>query len=498
MKTTNSVFVADPEGFREQNSGRPPADLVREAVQNALDEAATCIDVELSFAGTGVRFRIADDVPGGIRDESLVWTIWKSDKQDSPNKRGRMGRGLKELISVSDDTLIVTAGGPATHFSRVRGKWERSSPRKVRPKAGTVVEGFVRAWSKRDMLEIDHQLRRFRPPEHITLTVRGVCVERAPATETYLIELPTVFFEAREDGDRVERHPRQKTTVELFAKDGESWVYEMGIPVEEIDFPLSIDVGQRIPLREKRDTLTDPYRRELYAKILDARAKAGLLRADEMRDDHVLLAAQAPEHLSVETKRAIAQAWTLGRPYASTPEVARQATGQHIEVVPLRSLPESVRDLAREVGKNAKEVLDNMAVAACSTIPTTAYTAEQKTLVDVWEWIAQGINKSCTVKLSTGKPSAGATFRREARVLTVFVENMPGVMRRPLSAEALSILIHELAHWREQDEDSHGSGFHSDAEEVGGKVAAFIARSFVENSELIQTYKNLLEMKRSQ
>lgn len=473
--SATAVFTADPEGFREQNAGRPAPQLVREAVQNALDEACNNLVVTVEYDATlrGVHFYIEDDVPGGIRDERLIWTIWMSDKVDSPQKRGRMGRGLKELISVSDSTLIVTAGGPAVQFTRSRGRWERTSPRKHRPDNGTIVKGFTKLWGKRDADEIVAYLRRVRPPEGVTFSVNGDVVKRVEPIESYTLKLPTVIFELQDDGGRIAREPRREATVSLFSEP-ESWVYEMGIPVEQIDFPLSIDVGQRVPLREKRDTLTEPYRRELFAKILDERVRLGRVQSIEMRDNHVLIAAQAHEHLSVETKQAVTNAWTEGRAFASNPEVTRAATGMHIPVVPLRALPESIREIAKEVGTDVRKVMAEMTAAACSRIDMDDHTEEQARFVRTWTWIAVGVRRSCKVQLSTGRPSAAASFSRKANILTVYVENVPQLVAKPLSKESLSLLIHELAHWNPQEENAHGFEFHSDAEDVGGAVAEFL------------------------
>jgi hypothetical protein len=49
-----AVFTADPEGFREQNVGRPAAHLVREAVQNVFDEAGPRRATPV-YRGTGER-----------------------------------------------------------------------------------------------------------------------------------------------------------------------------------------------------------------------------------------------------------------------------------------------------------------------------------------------------------------------------------------------------------------------------------------------------------
>lgn len=478
---TAAVFTVEPEGWRQMNAGRPAAHLVREAVQNVFDEAATLLSVDLSWSpDAGVSFVITDNVPGGIRDERLIWTIWLSDKVDSPTKRGRMGRGLKELISVSDETLIVTAGGPAIEFKRARGKWARTHPRKVRPAAGTRVHGLVKSWGKRDMLAIESYLRRMRPPEGMSFVVNGIAVTRQVSVESYSFKLPTVVFELQEDGGRAEREPRKDTTVDLIHEE-EPWVYEMGIPIEQIDFPLSIDVGQRVPLREKRDVLTDPYRRELFAKLLNARVAAGLVPTAALKDNHVMIASQAPEHLSTATKQTIANAWTEGRAYATTPDAMRAATGMHVPVVSLRALPESIRGIAREVGKDVREVINEMGIASTSTIDPQDYTNEHDAFVRIWEWIAAGINRGCSVHLCTGRPSAAASFQRETRSLTVYVENVgAAIVCAPLGARALSLLIHELGHWKISGDDAHGSGFHSDVEDVGGDIAAFLLRHAAE------------------
>lgn len=472
-----TVFEVDPEGWRETNAGRPAAQLVRELIQNVFDEAATELAVSLTWDATaGASLEVVDNVPGGIRDPSLVFTIWKSDKQDSPTKRGRMGRGLKELISVSDRTLIVTEGGPAIEFVRHRGgKWDRTSPRKLRPEAGTKVLAEIGAWRKRDVDGAIEYLRRMRAPAGLRFTVNGVEVPRVDATEAYTLKLPTVVF-CDDGATRAMRERVGETTVELFPE-AEPWIYEMGIPVEPTDYPLSIDVGQRVPLREKRDTVTDAYRKELFAKLLNVRI--GLMRPEQLRDGHVLRAAEGARHLSEDAKRLVANAWTEGKAFARSPTAFEDATGQHIPAVALRKLPEAVRDLVKEVGVDVEQVMAERGSAACSEVEPADQSPGQRRLVKVFAWIAAGIGRPCSIVVMDGRPGCSADFSRSARQLRLFRQNLgPIWFEWPLEAEQLSLLCHELSHWaRPADGDGHGMDFHSDAEHVGGAIAAFLVKN---------------------
>jgi len=476
-----AIFEADPEGFREQNAGRPAAHLVRELVQNVFDEKATKLEVNVDLKKDGVEIRVKDDVPGGIRDPKLVFTIWLSDKKDTPTKRGRMGRGLKEIVSVSDKTSIITQDWAVSFTRKPGGDWVRGGPDR-RTDVGTLFEAKVNLWKQEDVDGILTYLRRMRPPEGLQFIVNGLPVTRKQATESYPMSLTTVMYE-EERGERISRERKRDTVVDLF-DEPEHWVYEMGIPVEQIEFPMSIDVGQRIPLRERRDTMTDPYRKELFAKLVDRRIAK--VEPEQMRDKFILDAAAAPKYLSEETKQRIATAWTEGRPFASNPDVFRAATGQHVAAISLRQLPEPIREVVRDVGVNVQTVLDARRVELCPPVQEDELRPGERKMVKVFEWIAAGIGKPCSVTVAMGSPSAEASFDNKGRRLTLYREPLTShFFGTPYGPRQLGLLIHELAHWKSH-EHGHGFDFHSDAEDVGGAVAAFL----LENAEKA---KRLLE-----
>lgn len=473
----SGVFEADPEGFRAMQMGRPAAHLVRELVQNVFDEAATMCHVSVVHeTGRGVIVTVEDDIAGGIRDEKLVFTLWASDKADSPTKRGRMGRGLKELVSVSDRTVVATEGRPAIVFERTRMDWKRKHTRQIEsPKTGTRIQARIAGWKAKDATEIIAYLRRVRPPEAVRFDVNGEQVVRRPAIESHRILLPTVIYVV-DDGERRVSNPHQNTLVELFAED-QTWVYEMGVPIEPIEYPLSIDVAQRVPLREQRDTMLSSYARELYAELLNERIS--VMPPEQLRDNHVLKAAEAHYFLRPEVKEKIAAVWTEGKPYASTPAQMSVATGAHIPVVNLRSLPEAIRDIVHGDGKNGAgtNVLKVLEARREELCPVTAnQAAAMRRLCATWEWISRGIGRPTSVVVRDGRPGAMASFERGRNELAIYHQALPegtAFFEWPLKASRLATLIHELSHWKALEE-SHGEGFYSDVDEVGGAVAQFL------------------------
>jgi hypothetical protein len=453
---------------------RSAAHLLRELIQNVLDEAASKCAVTVEYkAGRGVYVSVEDDVPGGIRDERLIFTIWMSDKQDQPTKRGRMGRGMKELISVSDWTLIRTVGKAAVEFKRQPGgDWSRSHRGGLARESGTLVEAEVRAWKAKDCAEIIAYVKRIRPPQGIELTVNGEQVKRRPPSETYNMRLPSVTFEI-EEGERKESNRQFDTLVELFAED-EPYCYEMGIPIEPIEFPLTIDVGQREPLREKRDTLLSWYKSELFAGLLNKRIAH--IPADELKNNYILAAAGADYLLDDATKQRIAHAWTEGKPFATNPLQHSIATGAHVDVISLRAMPEAVRDIVQAMGVNVKDVLAARQPELCPLVPTHVQTTAEIRLVRVWEWIARSIQRPAQMQIRDGKPGAVATFDAARLTLSIQRQEIPNWelwCSQPLKSAQLSLLIHELGHWKVL-EHSHGIDYASDVERVGGLVAAFL------------------------
>jgi len=268
-------FEISHDGWRRLASSRPLDRLLLEAVQNAFDEHAASVDVALGSD----EITIEDDADSGFDDERLVYTVFLSDKSEDPTRRGRLGRGLKELIAAMETAAVETVG--TTIEFTADG---RRSNTNERTRGTRIVLG--RHFEADELTKAAAVLRMCIPPKGVSLRVDGRLVRR-PRLSLALpsCELETVVIRAG-----VERATTRTTTVSLYTprRGEQAHVYELGLPVEAWDVPWHVNVDQRLPLVADRDGIPDRYKLTLKATLLEAMIHSYLdkrdLRADWVQD----------------------------------------------------------------------------------------------------------------------------------------------------------------------------------------------------------------------
>ena len=264
-------FEISDEGWRRLASSRPLGRLLLEAVQNSLDECARTILISTGPA----EITIEDDADFGFPDARPIYTVFLSDKQDNPNKRGRAGRGLKELIASMDSATIETVE-QTVEFSP-EGRHEQRNTRRV----GTKI-ALRRTFGVEEREAAEALVRLCIPPRGTALRV-GTRQLRRPRL---LLELSSCDLETVVWVDGTDRARLAPTTVSVYApRRGETpHVFEMGIPIEPWNVPWHVDVGQRVPLHEGRDVVPDRYKLHLKATLLETMIHRSMdpkdLRAD--------------------------------------------------------------------------------------------------------------------------------------------------------------------------------------------------------------------------
>ena len=233
MKSPNRLAVST-EGMRELHAGRPPWSLVKELVQNAWDEAPEATSCEVAVRSSKLRghcfIDVLDDGPG-FRDISDAYTLMgPTAKRGDPTKRGRFNLGEKEILSVARSASIATVGYEVI-FPPNGGREVRQNPTNTR---GTVVSVHMK-WNRKQQAEVVTMLKRFRPTD-CALFVNGDEIPRRVPAASPRVQLPTVL-------QRAAGHPmvmsRRYTVIDILTPlDDTCWLYEMGIPVQPIDWVI--------------------------------------------------------------------------------------------------------------------------------------------------------------------------------------------------------------------------------------------------------------------
>lgn len=260
-----SLFEVDVAGLRQLQEGKPKWFIIRELLQNAMDEKVTTINVTMSYSYGKADITVEDDSPEGFRNLADAYTLFgDTHKRSNPTMRGRFNMGEKQVICLTDVCRIVSTTG-TVFFDVKKGVREL---RKTKRPAGTEVWLQVRMW-REEFEECITHLKQLK-----IRTAR--CFVKQPNDETFAIYLPfthktfsaELLTEHTKNGGAMRRVSRV-TPVFLY-KEETSYLYEMGIPVCEIECAYSIDVQQRVPLSPDRDTVPQTYLRTLYGEVLKA------------------------------------------------------------------------------------------------------------------------------------------------------------------------------------------------------------------------------------
>ncbi len=426
--------IAD-EGWTRLASGRPLARLVLEAVQNAFDARPSTVSVELRSD----RVIVEDDAERGIDDARLVYTLFFTDKANDPERRGRMGRGLKELVA-SGDRAIVESTRVKVEFD---DEGRRTSPGDR--ERGTRVEVF-RPISDAEREAAEAVLRLVIPPRGVTIRVQGKALRRPRS----VLSLPSCDLETVLVEGGVERAAMRSAMVSVHAprRGDPPHLFEMGIPVSPWNVPWHCDVAQRVPLAQGRDLLPERFVLAVKATLLDAMMHRYLdareLRADWVQD----VLARWPlssELLDAYVSKVLPRGSVLGASSRGN-DRARQL-GAHI--VEARTMSHGAHLALSRVLETSDDYVRRRASEFLGD--DVEPDPKQRAFGDAVRWLARRIAGSVVrIRFFARDPSdAGlledATTDVEARLLSF---NVRSNLRFDdvLDPMTMGIVLHELAH----------------------------------------------------
>jgi hypothetical protein len=256
-----SWFEVDKEGLKRLLTKKDKTFILRELVQNAWDEPISICKVKLKQASEGgyTYISVEDDSPIGFRDLTHAYTLFGDTyKRRDASKRGRYNLGDKLVFSVCKEAIVETTKG--TIVFDENGRRELN----IKKKSGSKITVKLTT-TKKEFKEMYADALLYIPPKSVKYYVNGTKKLHQTPYKTFETSLITEI-----EKDEVMSRTKRKTEVNLYDSDREThYIYEMGIPICEIDCKFDIDVQQKIPLTLDRETVLPSFLKDVYAEVLN-------------------------------------------------------------------------------------------------------------------------------------------------------------------------------------------------------------------------------------
>ena len=481
-------LAVSTEGFAQRQLDRPPAHLVKELIQNALDateglkEGLVRIVIKPETVKRKTLCVIAvSDNGHGIDDPKDLRTLYSSGKEDSFHLRGRMGQGAKEILCLAR-YASVTSKRHHIDFTHEQGQRVTKIRELSKAYPGTLVTMGL-PWDAKEIGAIEAYLHTLIPPAKRKIYVNSTLLAPRKATTSLQdLELKTEVFE----NGRWARRIRTGTIDLLQTRAGEApMIFEMGIPVCSIDWPqpFHINVHMRIPMNPRRDAVATGYMKDVYRQILPHLMDT--LSAEELRNEWV---SEAIEDLPPETQKNVITRAFGDKAVRSTPTMGRHdfdSDAREIGYTPIqtRLLPKGLRTAAETHLQSSRDVeFERRAVVAAAVATDSPATARDERIKTWCRWLAQEVlGKPILVNIVqtliiNGHEAAAAWH--DGGILALNTGSRDRWVN-PFEPEAIGLLVHEMAH---EIAMHHGDDFRRAVEKIAGRVATV----FLEQSDNIK------------
>ena len=266
MVSKESWFDVDKVGLQKLVRRKGMAFVGYELVQNCLDTGAKRVEVKLIPIPNvpKVSISVFDDDPEGFKNLSHAYTLFaESEKKVDPTKRGRFNLGEKLVLAACEEARITSTKGSV--IFNATGRHTNGE----RQEKGTTFQGVLRM-TREELDEVRTALQLIIPPATCEVFVDGVKLVARNPLATFEATLPTEIADEEGYLKRSER----KTTVQVYdCWDVRGRIYEMGIPVVEVDLPWDVDISQKVPLNTDRDNITPVTYKAICVAVVNAMHK---------------------------------------------------------------------------------------------------------------------------------------------------------------------------------------------------------------------------------
>ena len=502
LLSDNEWLSVSLEGFSQQNKARPVEHLIKELVQNSLDalggaEGKVTLDIlECPRQECIVRCR---DNGTGVSDMKNLRTVFWTSKHDSRFKRGRMGRGFKELLSLCRECRVVSGGQTAVFDLDGLGQRRFSVFQNDETVYGTCVEMTIDGDANALTGVVRRYFSGFLPPKGVTLEVCGETIKERTPVKVITGSLPTEEFV----NGRWTR-PRHKANIEIVEceKGEKGLIYEMGIPVcpLEWDIRYHVNVLQRVPMNPNRDAVMSGYGGQIHKICLPHLLDR--LSSENTRSSWVGEAAVKCRDEELQ-QRVLRKAFgdNLARSVPDFGKFSHDADAQEnagVSILDTKQLTGGFRELARKHVPTSAEIAKESRVSKYQIASETGETPDQagrrydllmskrgrdtvQHVCNFHKWLADGVlatlfpgaGLKCKVQVADFRGCAEGTWTNQFQTLTLALD-LDRIWTHPTHPENFSLLVHETAH---ELAAHHGRSFASAVETAAGACCEFLFRN---------------------
>jgi len=450
--STDQWFDVDRKGLASLIERRGKTSAVYEVVQNAWDADGTTrveITLEPIPGRPKATFRVTDDSPDGFRDLTHAYRLFApSDKLGDPEKRGRFNLGEKLVLSLCESAQVSSTTGTVSFASD--GTRRRS---KTKTESGSVFQAVINM-ARSEVEECLGALSRLIPPRGIETIINGDPLHLPMFLRSFEVALPTEVA----DDEGILRRTTRKTDVEVIEPQGDKpFLYEMGIPVVEIDVPWDLNVAQKVPLNMERTNVTPAYARKLHAAALDH--CTDLLTAEMASQGWATdaLTDAKPETVAAAIETRFGKDAVIYDP--SNPEANKIAVERGAPVIHGRTFTKAQWGAVRQhssllpAGQAHPTGIPSSADGQ-PPIPRADWTPQMDDLAHYTRMVAKALGFDCAVEfqnLPMGRPGHSAAWWG-ANTITFNLGSLGKTWPERAGAEELdALLIHEFAHRKASD-----------------------------------------------
>jgi hypothetical protein len=342
-------LTANRKGLANSISELERKRLVFEPIQNAMDTNAKNISVSITPPKYGYStILVIDDDPQGFTDLSLAYDMFAdTNKRDDHTKAGRFTIGEKRVLALCKEASIKSTTGEVV-FEIKNGKEIRNSyPRRKLP-FGTQAT-FMMEMNDQQHEDAVNGISQLIPKKGVWFTFNGQPVAIRKPFRVFPAKLQTVLANPK---TRKMEMKLMETEVHLYEPlpNEAPCLYELGIPVVEIDCRWHVDVRQRVPLNMERDNIPPKFKSVLLALVANHGYDA-LTETDASKDwVRIAMGDKNIEEKAFESlkNKAYGEKTLIANPL--DPESIARGTAEGYNVIFPRSLTEGQRENNKRFG----------------------------------------------------------------------------------------------------------------------------------------------------